>query len=199
MSMIVGLTGGIATGKSTISEMFRNENIPVIDADTIAREVVNKNEPAYLKIIQEFGPQILLVTGDINRKKLAQIIFNDEKKRDKLNTIVHPEVKKRIVNEIKLHETMGSQLVVLDVPLLYESNFQEMCDFVVVVFTDESTQLQRLMKRDNLSLEEAKKRIASQMSLRDKIELADFKIDNSLSILETKTQFTMLMKKLNRI
>jgi len=197
MSLVVGLTGGIATGKSTISEMFKSKEIPVIDSDMIAREVVDINKPAYLKLIKEFSSEILLCTGHINRKKLSKIIFADEKKREKLNLIVHPEVRKKVIDEIRKYHTLGNNLLVLDVPLLYESKFDDLCDFVVVVFTDEATQCERLMKRDNLSKEEAKKRIEAQMSLRDKIKIADFKIDNSLSILETHKQFEMLLKKLN--
>lgn len=196
MSLVIGLTGGIATGKSTISDMFKNHNIPVIDSDIIARNVVDINKPAYEKIVKEFGPEILLCTGHINRKKLGEIIFNDDSKRELLNSIVHPEVRKEVVEEINKYITLGNKIIVIDVPLLYESKFDDLCDFVVVVFTDKKTQYERLMKRDNVSKEEAKKRIDAQMSMHEKLQLADFKIDNSLSILETRKQFEMLLRKL---
>lgn len=196
MAIIIGLTGGIATGKSTISGMFVKQGIPVIDSDLIAKQVVEVNKPAYLKIVESFGDDILLCTGHLNRKKIATVVFNDDEKREKINSIIHPEVKKVIVNEMKKFDALGNPFIVLDVPLLFESGFDELCDFTVVVFTDVKTQYSRLMMRDNLSKEEAEKRIEAQWNIKEKLRLADFKIDNSLSILETRKQFDMLMKKL---
>ncbi len=198
MSLIIGLTGGIATGKSTVSEMFHKKGIPVIDSDRIARKVVEINQPAYKKIVEEFGQEMILCTGHLNRKKLGKAIFNDEEKREKLNNIVHPEVQKVVEKEIRKYETLGEPIVVLDVPLLFESHFNELCDITVVVFTDRKTQYQRLMIRDNVSNEQAEKRIEAQWDMKKKLRLADFKIDNSLSILETKKQFDMLMKKIKK-
>lgn len=196
MAIIVGLTGGIATGKSTLSQMFKKSGIPVIDSDNIARTVLEINKPAYLKVIEEFGKDITICTGHINRKKLAKLVFNDLEKLEKLNSIVHPEVKKIVLNEINKYNVLGYEIIVLDVPLLFESNFDELCNFTVVVFTDEKTQLSRLMKRDNLELEDALKRIKSQKNMGEKIRLADFIIDNSLSILETRKQYDSLLKKI---
>lgn len=196
MAIVIGLTGGIATGKSTVSEMFKQQSIPVIDADHIAKDVCEINEPAYNKIVENFGDDFLLCTGHINRKKLASLVFNDDRKLKKINSIVHPEVKKVIRNEIKKFRVMGEKYIVIDVPLLFESNFNKLCDFTIVVFANEDIQIERLVKRDNLTLEEAKKRISAQMDIRNKINLADFKIDNSLSILETRKQFNRFMKKL---
>ena len=199
MTKIIGLTGGIATGKSTVAKMFIEEKIPVISADDISRKLAEKGKAAYEKIVSRFGSEILLATGNINRKKLGEIIFADEKKRGILNSVIHPLVKKEIAKEIKLHKAAGTKFVALDVPLLYECEYDEICDMVTVVFTDENTQLHRLMKRDNLSRENAKKRVDAQMSLREKIDRAHFKIDNSLSILETKNQFNKLLEYIQRL
>ena len=195
MSLIIGLTGGIATGKTTISNLFIKHNIPVIDSDILARKVVEKNQPAYNKIIQEFGSDILLSSGDLNRKLLGEIIFNDDHKRKILNNIVHPEVRKATIEAIDIYQKLGYKVIVLDVPLLFESHFDELCDYTVVVYANESVQLDRLIKRDNLTMEEAMKRINTQMSLTEKVKLAHFTIDNSNSLIETKAQFTKLMQK----
>jgi dephospho-CoA kinase len=196
MAIIIGLTGGIATGKSTVSQMFRDQKVPVIDADQIAREVCEMDQPAYHKIIETFGEEVKMCTGHLNRKKLGLMVFSDEKKLMKLNRIVHPEVKKVIKNEIRKLKLMGHPFIVMDVPLLFESKFDQLCDVTLVVFTDEQTQVTRLMNRDLIDETEAYKRIHAQMNLRDKMGKAMFKIDNSLSILETRKQFDTFMKRL---
>ncbi len=196
MAIVIGLTGGIATGKSTITQMFQKQGIPVIDSDLIAKQIVEVKEPAYYKIIEAFGEDVLLCTGPINRKKLATIVFNDDEKRQKLNSIVHPSVRRVIETEVKKYKILGNNIIVLDVPLLFESRFNKLCDVTIVVYTDPETQLSRLMMRDNLAQEDAKKRIDAQLDIKEKIRLADFTIDNSLSILETRKQFDALMKKL---
>ncbi|MDF2699884.1 MAG: dephospho-CoA kinase [Haloplasmataceae bacterium] len=197
MAIIIGLTGGIATGKSTVSQMFKQNKIPVIDADIIAREVCEMNEPAYLKIVETFGKDVLMCTGHLNRKKLGSIVFNNREKLQKLNEIIHPEVKKVIQKEINKFILMGTEYIVLDVPLLFESNFDKLCDITLVVFTNENTQIERLMNRDNFTnKEEAIKRIKAQMDIHEKLVLSDYKIDNSMSILETRKQFDSFMKKL---
>lgn len=194
--IIIGLTGGIATGKSTVSKMFQSQNIPIIDADMIAKQVVEIGKPAYEMIVEAFTEDVLMSTGHINRKKLANIVFNDDKNLKKLNSIVHPYVKRVFREEIKKYRALKEPYVVLDVPLLYESSFDKLCDMILVVFTDQDTQIKRLTKRDHITECDAIKRINAQMSLRDKVTMADFKIDNSLSILETRKQFDMFMKRL---
>ncbi len=194
--MIIGLTGGIATGKSTVKKLFLEVGIPVIDCDLIARSVVEINEPAYLKIVETFGEEVILESGQLNRKKLADIIFNDEAKRAKLNSIVHPEVKKITVKEIKKYYQLGYKIVVIDVPLLFESGFDDLCDITVVVYAEEKVQYERLMKRDNLSYDQARVRIESQLSLSEKVKLADYVIDNSNSLLETKRAFQAFLDKI---
>jgi len=188
MSLVVGLTGGIASGKSTVSNIFKEMNITVVDADIEARLAVMKGETAYLQIIAEFGEEILLSNGEIDRQKLGAIIFHQEEKRLRLNEIVHPEVRKRMNDQVEKVKQNGEEVVVLDIPLLFESKLTYMVDKTLLVYVDNETQLKRLMTRNHLSVEEAKARIHSQMPLADKISLADAVINNNGSIVETKKQ-----------
>ena len=194
MSIVIGLTGGIASGKSTVSNLLKEMDIPVIDADVEARLAVEKGEPAYLKIIKEFGPEILLPTEEIDRQKLGSIIFHHDDKRQLLNEIVHPDVRNRMKKQIKEANERGIATIVLDIPLLFESKLTYMADKTLLVFVDRNVQLKRLMERNNLSLEDAKARINSQMSLSEKVKLADAVIDNNGSLTETKTQLLEVLK-----
>ncbi|UOQ46434.1 dephospho-CoA kinase [Halobacillus salinarum] len=178
MSVVIGLTGSIASGKSTISKMFKDFNIPVIDADIISREVVEPGKPAYRKIVETFGETILNAERTLDRKRLGSIIFNDYEKRKQLNEIVHPEVRKQMTDQ---RDELKKQhkAVVLDIPLLFESGLQHFVDQVLLVYVDKETQVKRLMERDQSSLEEAEQRIKAQMSLDEKAGLADAVIDNN--------------------
>jgi dephospho-CoA kinase len=188
MSLVIGLTGGIASGKSTVSNMLKEMDITVIDADVEARLAVEKGEPAYQKIIAEFGDDILLDTEEIDRVKLGSIIFHDAEKRQLLNGIVHPEVRNRMNNQVEAAKLRGEQVMVLDIPLLFESNLTHMVEKTILVYVDRDIQLNRLMERNDLSLEDAEARISSQMPLSDKVALADAVINNNGSISETKKQ-----------
>jgi dephospho-CoA kinase len=188
MSLVIGLTGGIASGKSTVSNMLKEMDITVIDADVEARLAVEKGEPAYQKIIAEFGDDILLDTEEIDRVKLGSIIFHDAEKRQLLNGIVHPEVRNRMNNQVEAAKVRGEQVMVLDIPLLFESNLTHMVEKTILVYVDRDIQLNRLMERNDLSLEDAEARISSQMPLSDKVALADAVINNNGSISETKKQ-----------
>ncbi|MED3622708.1 dephospho-CoA kinase [Neobacillus thermocopriae] len=193
MTLIIGLTGGIASGKSTVSNMFKEMDIQVIDADIEARLAVQKGEQAYKKIIAEFGEDILLDNGEIDRKKLGTIIFNDENKRQTLNGIVHPEVRKRMMTKIEEAKKNQEDIIVLDIPLLFESKLAYLVDKTILVYVDQETQLKRLMARNQLTVEEAKARIHSQMPLAEKIKLADAVIDNNGSIDCTRKQLLQLL------
>lgn len=194
MSMVIGLTGGIASGKSTVAKMFIARGITVIDADVEARLAVEKGEKAYREIIATFGEEILQADGTINRALLGEIIFHDEKKRSLLNKIVHPVVRERM-NQKKLEaESRGEKIVVLDIPLLFEGRNTTEFDKIVLVYVDEQTQLERLMKRNDLSEEAALARIQSQMPLAEKKQLADEVIDNNGSIKNTEIQVHALLK-----
>ncbi|WP_028400936.1 dephospho-CoA kinase [Ectobacillus panaciterrae] len=194
MTVVIGLTGGIASGKSTVSAMFRNLHIPVIDADVIAREVVEPGREAYNRIVEEFGANVLYENGTIDRPKLGNIIFNDEKKRLLLNSIVHPAVRAEMNAQKDAYIQKGEKAVVLDIPLLFESNLTSLVDKVLLVYVDDETQLERLIKRNELTEEEAKARIASQMPLAHKIALANKMINNNGTIEETKAQLVCILE-----
>ena len=186
MSLVIGLTGGIASGKSTVSNMFKEMKITVIDADVEARLAVQKGEPAHRKIVEVFGEEILLLDGEIDRQKLGSVIFHDSEKRQMLNNIVHPEVRARMNRQIV--EAQHEDTVVLDIPLLFESKLTYMVEKTLLVYVDETIQLERLMNRNSLSKEDASARIAAQMPLAEKIQLADAVINNNGSIQETRKQ-----------
>ena len=188
MSLVIGLTGGIASGKSTVSAMFTDMGITVIDADIEARLAVEPGEKAYNEIVSHFGKDILEEDRTINRPKLGEIIFNNEEKRLLLNSIVHPAVRERMAEKRKKAEADDEKAVVLDIPLLFESKLTGLVEKIIVVYVDEQTQLERLMKRNGFSEEEASSRIRSQMPLKDKVGLADAVIENSGSIEESKQQ-----------
>ncbi|OZT12200.1 dephospho-CoA kinase [Priestia aryabhattai] len=196
MTIVVGLTGGIASGKSTVAAIFREMSIPVIDADQIAKEVVQNGRAAYSKIVETFGKGILQEDLEINRAALGQIIFHNKQERQKLNSIVHPEVRKEMLKQKEQLIAEQYQLVVLDIPLLFESKLTYLVDQVVVVHVNELVQLERLQKRNNLSKEDALARIKSQLPLTEKAKMADFIINNNGSIAETKEQVIKLVSKL---
>ncbi len=191
--MILGLTGGIATGKSTVTGMLRERGIPVIDADQIAREVVEPGKPAYEAIVRHFGKDILLEDGQIDRKGLGEIVFSDESERQKLNAIVHPEVRRVMREEAEAAEANGADIVFMDIPLLFESKLQHMVEKIVVVYAPGDMQLARMMERDELEEEQAQKRLRAQFPIDQKKLEADFLIDNSFSREETERQVEALL------
>lgn len=195
--MIIGLTGGIASGKSTVSNMIKELKIPVIDADVIAREVVEVGEEALQKIVDSFGSEILNETGSLDRKKLGAIVFNNKEKRLILNKIVHPIIRERIHEKIEIQKQTGSNTIVLDMPLLFENKLTYLVDKIIVIFVDPKIQIERLKIRDKFSDEEALARIASQMDLKEKISLADEVIHNHGLLDDTKQQLIAILKKWN--
>ncbi|QOY33931.1 dephospho-CoA kinase [Anaerobacillus isosaccharinicus] len=195
--MIIGLTGGIASGKSTVSNMLKDVGIPIVDADVTAREVVEKGEPALGKIIELFGTEILNTEGSLDRKKLGAIVFNDEKKRLTLNDIVHPAIRKRMLEKVEQLKQLGHETIVMDIPLLFESKLTYMVEKIIVVYIDPDLQKARLQKRDQFSEDEALARISAQMPLTEKIALADEVIHNDRSIDETKEQLLTILRKWN--
>jgi dephospho-CoA kinase len=187
--LIVGLTGGIATGKSTVSNLFRKHNLPIIDADILARKAVEPGTSAFNRILKTFGDDLILfdsagnVTG-LDRAALGKRVFNgDEAAREKLNAIVHPAVRWLMVKAVIWEWLVnGSAVVVLDIPLLFESRLDRFCGVTVVVSTAPELQLQRLLERDHrLSEEDARGRIASQWKVENKKVLADVVIENDSS------------------
>jgi len=186
--LTIGLTGGIASGKSTVAAMFRDLHIPVIDADEIAHRVTAIDGEAYQLIVETFGSDILDSNGAIDRRKLGAIVFHDEQKRKQLNAIVHPLVRKHMLQQKEQYARKGEKAVVLDIPLLFESNLEHLVDRILVVYVDEQIQLRRLCERNGFSFEEAWARIKSQMPLEQKRKKADAVIDNNGTIEQTKRQ-----------
>ncbi|WP_457982423.1 dephospho-CoA kinase [Bacillus paralicheniformis] len=193
MTLVIGLTGGIASGKSTVAQMFQQCGITVVDADVIAKEAVEQGMPAYHKIAETFGQGVLLETGGIDRRKLGEIIFTNEEKRMQLNAIVHPEVRKMMIKQRDEAIRAGERFVVLDIPLLYESGLEHLTDKVIVVWVPMELQLERLMKRNRLTEDEALNRIHAQHSLDEKKKKADAVIDNSGSLKDTEGQLHQLL------
>ncbi|KAJ8264563.1 hypothetical protein GJAV_G00150730 [Gymnothorax javanicus] len=194
---LVGLTGGIASGKSTVSSVLRDLGCAVIDADQVARQVVVPNSRAYLRIVEHFGAEILLENGEIDRQKLGQIVFSCAEKRRVLNSITHPEIHKAMLWQILFLFFRGYRYVVLDVPLLFETRrLTRFLNHTVLVYCDPATQLSRLMQRDGLTQEQAQQRIASQIPLNEKRAMADHVIENSGSREDTHRQVLRLHTKL---
>jgi len=196
MTKIVGLTGGIATGKSTVAKMFIEASIPVIDTDKIARNLLEKGTEAYNEVVSHFSDDILLTDQSINRKKLARLIFSNKTKRDLLNNIIHPRVSHIVESEIEKYKELGERIIVIDVPLLFETDFYKKCDKTVVVYTSPKQQLSRLVGRDVIQREYAQMKINAQMPLSEKVDLADYVINNSFSILQTKKDFLKIIEDL---
>ncbi|TMW71898.1 dephospho-CoA kinase [Alteribacter natronophilus] len=193
--MIIGLTGGIASGKSTVSSMFGKWDIPVVDADRIARDVVEPGQPAYGKIVRAFGEEVLFEDGTLNRKALGSIIFNDEEKRNTLNSIVHPAVREEMKRQRDDWLHRGYAHVVLDIPLLIESELDYLVDKSLLVYVDEQTQLTRLMERDQAGEADARSRIRSQMPLGDKRARVNETVDNTGTVAETEEQVKNVLAK----
>jgi dephospho-CoA kinase len=185
MTMVIGLTGGIATGKTTVSNYLKELGYPVIDADVIARQVVEPGTKGLRMITDTFGEKVLTSDGQLDRQQLAQWVFTSSELLQQLNQILQPIIRERIQ---ELISTSKDSVVVIDVPLLYEQHYEELCDVVMVVSVQPQQQLKRLMNRNNLTMDEAKNRVASQMPLSSKERLADVVIDNNGSVKETRQQ-----------
>lgn len=193
--MVIGLTGGISSGKTIVSSLFKEYSIPVVDTDIISREVVEVGKPAYNKIVEHFGDSVLLKTRHLNRKKLGEIIFNNDVDRKILNHIMHPEIRKESQRQIEYYLKTYSKVLFV-VPLMFETNFDKLCDVVISVTLSEKTQLHRLIERDNISKENAIKRMKSQLSTEERNSKSDFLIDNNKSIIYTKKQVKEILQQL---
>ncbi|MGS0905889.1 dephospho-CoA kinase [Bacillus altitudinis] len=193
MTLVIGLTGGIASGKSTVSQMIKEKGIRVVDADIIAKEAVSKGSAALHQIVQTFGEEVLLPNGELNRQQLGTIIFSDEEKRKQLNAIVHPEVRKEMLEQRDEGVSNNETFVVLDIPLLFESKLEGLVDRIIVVYTTPELQLSRLMNRNDLSEEEALNRIQSQQSLEEKCQKADRVIENTKDLAFIRKQLENIL------
>lgn len=185
------LTGGIATGKSTVAQIFRELGAEVIDADKIAHDVIKKGKSAYFKVLELFGKDILDSYGEIDRKKLGNIVFANRELLRKLEEIIHPEVIREMMARVS---EVRSDVLVIEIPLIFEKGMN--LKPVVLVYAPRHLQKERLMKRDGISEEEAEQRLSAQMDIEEKKKLADYIIDNSGSIDETREQVKSLLLKL---
>lgn len=192
--MILGLTGGIASGKSTVSKKLKELGSYIIDADKISREVSDSTE-ILKKLEENFGLQII-DSGHLDRKKLRELVFEKKEKRELLNSIMHPVIEKKIFEEIE--ENKKEKLIILDVPLLYETKLEYLCDKVLVVSVDEKIQIERLKKRDMIEKKMAKKIISTQMPLTEKLKKADIYIENNGNLDELLEKTKMIYIQLTR-
>lgn len=191
--MLIGLTGGIATGKSTVSQMFKQCGAQIIDADRIARDVVQPGTIGAKKVAERFGEDFFDEHGKLNRPKLAKLIFQNEDARKDLNGLLHPLIRQEMRLKTKdIQSQQPKAIIIWDVPLLYEGQLTDELEKVIVVYVPEYLQIQRLVQRDHLSQEEAKKRISAQMPIEEKKLLADYLIDNSGSYKNTERQVDQL-------
>lgn len=195
--MRIGLTGSVATGKSTVASIFKAFGAYIIDADEISHKALAKGEITYKKILDEFGDKILDDNGNIDRKKLGNIVLKDKAKLAILESIIHPYVQeKRKEIEKSILEKDANAIIIYDVPLLFEKHLESSFDKIIVVYTNKSTQIERLMKRQNLTYNEALGLINLQIDIEEKKKMADFVIDNSCSIENTRKQVEEIFKKL---
>jgi len=191
---ILGLTGGIGSGKSMVAQMFAQLGAAVVDADQLAREVVEPGQPALQEIAATFGPEVLLPDGRLDRPRLAAIIFADPAERAKLDAITHPRIRARMDEEIEARRS-GPGVLLVDIPLLYENDRVDTVEKVIVVWVDPPTQLRRLRQRGGLSAEAARQRISAQMPLDAKRARADHVIDNSGELEETRRQVEAIYRR----
>lgn len=197
---IIGITGGIATGKSTVVKILKSMNFIVIEADEISKEVVKKGKPGLTKIVEKFGENILLEDGELNRKKLGEIIFNNEDKRKELNEIMHPIIIKEILDRLKSY-IFKYDIIFIDMPLLFEtkellSDMGLYFDEIWLVYCDEDVQLNRLMKRENIEFDYALKKIKSQLDSNYKKKNSDKIIYNNGSLEELEKSVIDMVKEL---
>ena len=196
-SLLVGLTGGIASGKSKVAGMLEELGAHVIDFDVLARRVVEPGEPAWQDIVDHFGPEVLNHDRSIDRRRLGAIVFADDRERTVLERLTHPRIRQEFVREVRaITAREPDRIVVAVVPLLVESGMQSMFDHVVVVYAPVEQQLERLMRRDGLKLDDARARIDAQLPIEQKLPGADTVIDNSGSPDHTRHQVEELWARL---
>ncbi|OKP98325.1 dephospho-CoA kinase [Paenibacillus sp. P46E] len=195
--MIMGLTGGIASGKSTVSAIFVDKGARLVDADVIAREVMLPESPVLAAAVQEFGEEILQPDGTLNRARLGEIVFHDPEARQKLNDLTHPAIRREIKNQMyALEQDNPQRLVIVDIPLLYESRLDNLFQEIIVVYVPRELQLDRLMERNTLTMEQAEGRLNAQMDIELKRSKATYVIDNRGNLDDTRQQVAALWDRL---
>lgn len=176
---VIGLTGGIATGKTTFAAALRARGVPVVDADVLARAVVEPGTPALAELVRTFGPEVLAGDGTLDRKRLGARIFADPAARRKLEAITHPAIREAMIAETVRLDAAGHDLAFYDAPLLFEVGLDQAMDSVVVVYAPRTAQLARLSARDGVSPADAQARLAAQWPIDEKAARADFVVDNT--------------------
>lgn len=196
MTKVIGITGGIASGKSLVSEYLTAQGYAIVDADIVAREVVAPGSDGLHQVAAIFGKEIVTENGQLNRKRLGQIVFADPQKLRTLNNILQPLIRQRIGQELHDLRAQGQDYVFLVAPLLFEQNYQATCDVIMVVTVSPEVQLQRLMNRDHLNTKQARERIAAQWPLSRKVALADVVINNDGTATATQAQLADWLKRM---
>ena len=191
---VIGLTGGIASGKTTVSNLFKISGVPVIDADLVARQVVEKGTVGLSALVNRFGEAILNTDGTLNRTELGKRMFSEEEIRSEVNDILQPLIRQEITSRIQAYKDQGKALIVLDVPLLFEMHYENLCDDIIVVAVSVETQIARMEKRNGYTSQEALERIQSQMPLEEKVKQATIVWSNegTLQELEQKVHQWLL-------
>ncbi|MEK4187274.1 MULTISPECIES: dephospho-CoA kinase [unclassified Paenibacillus] len=195
--MIIGLTGGIASGKSTVSALLVNKGARLVDADVIAREVMLPGHEVLAAAAKQFGKEILFSDGTLNRAKLGEIVFQDPVALQTLNNLTHPAIRQEIKNRMySMEQEEPKRLIIVDIPLLFESGLESLFHEIVVVYVPREVQIARLMERNRLSLEEAEARLNAQMDIEQKRNKADYIIDNSGDLAYTEQQVAVFWDRL---
>ena len=198
--LIVGLTGGVASGKTAVSQVLKEEGAYIIDADQIARELVQPHKPAWNELIRAFGQEILREDGSIHRKKLAEKVFANPEQRKLLNQILHPRIREEMGRRAKeIGQKDPEAIVMIDAPLIVELGDHREMDKLIVVTSTQTQQIERLKDRDGTSPEEALRIVSSQMPLEEKLKFADFVIRNEGSLEETRKRTKEVFKELKKI
>jgi dephospho-CoA kinase len=198
--LIVGLTGGVASGKTAVSQVLKEEGAYIIDADQIARELVEPHRPAWSELIKAFGQEILQEDGSIQRKKLADKVFVDPKQRKLLNQILHPRIKEEMDRRTKeIGEKDPQAIVVIDAPLIIELGDHREMDKLIVVTSTQTQQIERLKDRDRTNTEEALRIVFSQMPLEEKLKFADYVIRNEGPMEETRKRAKEVYQELKKV
>ena len=190
--MIIGITGSIACGKSLVSNYLKEKGYTIVDADKIGHMAL-ENDEVKKQLVNKFGKSILK-DNEVNRATLGKLVFENKENLKELNKIIHPQVRKNISEQIKVHK--DEKLVFIDIPLLFEAKFDDLVEKIIVVSLDEKIQLERLMNRNSLSKEEALQRIKSQIPVREKEKLGDYVVDNSFTQENTYNQVDRILEKL---
>lgn len=190
---VIGITGGIATGKSLVATYLRQNHYQVVCADELVAKILEKDENCFYKIAH-FFPSVVTNNQDIDKKKLAKIIFNNKEQRNILNNIIHPIVRENIILKIEKAKEIQCNLFFIVVPLLFETNFDQLCDIIITVYCEQEIQIRRLMERDNIDREYALNKINAQMNIEEKIKLSDYVINNSSDNIETIKQIENILE-----